>query len=221
MNENNVFNVVIADSQFLIVRALQSLIEADERFLVAGVTCNQIDLYELLEKFPDGLLIIDFANIDFDGIDDLKVVREKFPQIAILILTNSISKIEFSALTRLGIRSIIFKTVEKEELFSAIDATLKGRKFYSDEILDLFLDVSENRSVVEDSKHLTVSEMEIVKLIVSGLTTKEIAAGRCISPHTVNTHRKNILRKMEVSNASELIMHAIKAGWIDNIEYNI
>ncbi len=221
MNENNVLNVVIADSQFLIVKALQSLIGADERFQVAGITCNQNELYKLLEKFPDGLLIIDFANIDFDGIDDLKVFREKFPRMAILILTNSISKIEFSALKRLGIRSIVFKTVEKEELFSAIDATLKGRKFYSDEILDLFLDVSENRVVVEDSKQLTVSEMEIVKLIVSGLTTKEIAAGRCISPHTVNTHRKNILRKMEVSNASELIMHAIKAGWIDNIEYSI
>ena len=68
---------------------------------------------------------------------------------------------------------------------------------------------------------MTVSEIEIVKMIANGLTTKEIASKRNISHHTVNTHRKNIFRKLEVTNASELIILAIKSGWIDNIEYYI
>jgi len=102
-----------------------------------------------------------------------------------------------------------------------MESALKSRKFYSDEILDLFLDISESKYVAEDPKTLTPSEIEIVKLIADGLTTKEIASRRNISYHTVNTHRKNIFRKVEVSNASELIMLAIKAGWIDNIEYYI
>ena len=83
------------------------------------------------------------------------------------------------------------------------------------------MDQVENKYVIEDPKYLTVSEIEIVKLIADGLTTKEIASRRNISYHTVNTHRKNIFKKVEVSNASELIMHAIKAGWINNIEYYI
>ena len=83
------------------------------------------------------------------------------------------------------------------------------------------MDQVENKYVIEDPKYLTVSEIEIVKLIANGLTTKEIAAKRNISYHTVNTHRKNIFKKVEVSNASELIILAIKAGWIDNIEYYI
>ena len=58
-------------------------------------------------------------------------------------------------------------------------------------------------------------------MIANGLTTKEIATKRIISNHTVSTHRKNIFKKIGVSNASELIIHAIKAGWIDNIEYYI
>jgi len=221
MSTNNIENVIIADSQYLVVEAIKSLIGNDERYFLAGVAETQNDLYKLLDNARSGLLITDFSNIDYDGLDDLKKIKEKYPQISVLILTNTISKSEFSGLTKVGIKNIIYKTVDKEELFNAIESTLKGKKFYSDEILDLFLDVSENRYAVEDPKHLTASEIEIVKLIADGLTTKEIAARRNISYHTVNTHRKNIFKKVDVSNASELTMHAIKSGWIENIEYYI
>jgi len=221
MSTNKIDNVIIADSQYLVVEAIKSLIGIDERYILAGVADSQNDLYKLLDNTRSGLLITDFSNIDYDGLDDLKNIREKYPQISILILTNTITKSEFAGLTKVGIKNIIYKTVEKEELFNAIESTLRGKKFYSDEILDLFLDLSENRYAVEDPKHLTASEIEIVKLIADGMTTKEIAAKRNISYHTVNTHRKNIFKKVDVSNASELIIHAIKAGWINNIEYYI
>jgi len=221
MSIDIVNNIIIADSQFLIVEALKSLIADDARYILAGVAGTQNDLYKILENVQCSLLITDFANIDFDGTDDLKKIKQKYPQISILILTNSVSKPEFNGLTKLGIKNIIYKTAEKDELFSAIESTLKNKKFYSDEILDWFLDFSDNKYVPDDPIHLTASEREIVKLIANGLTTKEIAVKRNISYHTVNTHRKNIFKKMEVSNASELILHAIKAGWIDNIEYYI
>lgn len=221
MSTNKVDNLVIADSQYLVVEALKSLIASDGRFFLAGVAGTQSDLYKILENTRSGLLITDIANIDYDGIDDLKSIRQNYPQISVLILTNTISKAEFTGLTKSGIRNIIYKTADKDEIFSAIEATLKGRKFYSDEVLDMALELSENKYTHDDPKHLTPSEIEIVKLIADGLTTKEIAAKRNISYHTVNTHRKNIFRKVEVSNTSELIIHAIKAGWINNIEYYI
>jgi len=221
MSTNKVDNLIIADSQYLVVEALKSLIASDGRFFLAGVAGTRSDLYKILENIGSGLLITDIANIDYDGIDDLKTIRQNFPQISVLILTNAISKTEFTGLTKSGIRNIIYKTADKDEIFSAIEATLKGRKFYSDEVLDMALDSNENKYTPDDPKHLTPSEIEIVKLIADGLTTKEIAAKRNISYHTVNTHRKNIFRKVEVSNTSELIIHAIKAGWINNIEYYI
>jgi len=213
--------VIIADSQFLVVEALRSLIQAEQNLSITGIAATKHDLLRFLESGSADLLITDYVNIDYDGLDDLKVIRQKYPQVSILILTNTISKQEFAELTKSGIKNIIYKTAEKDEIFSAIESTLKSRKFYSDEILDLFLDISETKYVAEDPKTLTPSEIEIVKLIADGLTTKEIASKRNISYHTVNTHRKNIFRKVEVSNASELIMLAIKAGWIDNIEYYI
>jgi len=221
MGTKSVDQIIIADSQFLVVEGLKSLIQKDERYFIAGVSGTQNDLYKMLKKVPCGLLITDFANVDFDGFDDFEKIRQLYPKVAILILTNSITKAEFAGLTKLGIKNIIYKTADKDELFSAIEATLKGKKYYSDEILDLFIDLGASKNGVEVEKNLTTSEIEIVKLIADGLTTKEIAARRNISYHTVNTHRKNIFRKVEVSNASELIIHAIKAGWINNIEYYI
>jgi DNA-binding NarL/FixJ family response regulator len=218
---DKIYNILIADSQFLVVEALKSLIDNDQNYSLTGSASSQNELFKLLENKNAELLITDFANIDYDGLDDLKTIKNKYPQLAILILTNIISKQEFSELNKVGIKNIIYKTADKEEIFSAIESTLKSKKFYSDEILDMFLDLSDTKNVTEDPKTLTPSEIEIVKLIADGLTTKEIASRRNISYHTVNTHRKNIFRKVEVSNASELIMLAIKAGWIDNIEYYI
>ena len=221
MIPNKVNQIVIADTQFLIVEALQSIIQKDDRYVVAGVAGVRTELLNLLGKNGDALLIIDFANVDFDSMVDLKSIRLNYPQIAILILTNSVSKAELASLTRLGIKNIIYKTADKDEILFAIESALKGKKYYSDEILDQLLDPGETKNGGEIEKHLTSSEIEIVKLIANGLTTKEIASKKSISYHTVNTHRKNIFRKLDVSNVSELTMYAIKAGWINNIEYYI
>lgn len=210
-----------AEDNVRVVEALRSLIMADRTYSISGVVATRQELLKLLDEGEADLLITDYVNIDYDGIDDLRIIRQTNPRLSVLILTNTISKQEFAELTKSGIKNIICKTADKDEIFSAMESALKSRKFYSDEILDLFLDISESKYVAEDPKTLTPSEIEIVKLIADGLTTKEIASRRNISYHTVNTHRKNIFRKVEVSNASELIMLAIKAGWIDNIEYYI
>jgi DNA-binding NarL/FixJ family response regulator len=221
MNKNKIDNVIIADSQFLVAETVKNLILADERFFLAGVVETKMNLLKLLQKIGNGLLITDFDTIDYSSPDDLKTIRETYPMIKILVLTNYINKSDFLAISKTGIKNIVYKNVDRDELQSAILATLKGKKFYSEEILDQYLDVNEPRHPIEEPKSLTNSEIEIVKMIASGLTTKEIALKKNISHHTVSTHRKNIFRKLEVTSASELIICAIKAGWIDNIEYYI
>ncbi len=214
-------SVIIADSQFLIVESLKSILESDERYEVLAVVPSKNDLLRTLPDINNCLLITDFALIDFNGIADLKEIMFKHSGVAVLILTNSVTKSELGELTSSGFRDVLYKTADREEIFTAIEMTLKGKKYYSDEILDLLTESGNSRQLIENSGRLTASEIEIVKLIADGLTAKEIAFKRHISFHTVNTHRKNIFRKLGVSNTSELIMAAIKAGWIDNIEYYI
>jgi DNA-binding NarL/FixJ family response regulator len=221
MSDSIKAKIIIADSQFLIVESLAGMINNSDRYTLHAITGTKHELYSVLETVDQALLITDPLLMDYNGMDDLIKVRQKYPQISILILTQSITKIEFVELRKAGITSVIFKTTGREELFAAIEATLKGRKYYTPDLLDLVVDRNENLSFEEESKSLTLSEIEIVKMIANGYTTKEIANQRHVSFHTVNTHRKNIFRKLGVTNASELIMQAIKSGWIDNIEYYI
>jgi DNA-binding NarL/FixJ family response regulator len=221
MRPNKIDNVIIADSQYLVVETVKNLVQEDERYLLSGVVDSKDELLHLLPKIQNGLLIIDTNTIDYEGPDDLKLIRDACPNIKILVLTNFVSKSDFLTLIKSGIKNIVYKNIDRDELFSAIQATLKDKKYYSEEIINQYLDHNESKYRVDESGNLTASEIEIVKMIANGLTTKEIALKKIISHHTVSTHRKNIFKKVGVSNASELIIHAIKAGWIDNIEYYI
>ena len=221
MKEIKPRNLIIADSQFLVVEALKVLIEADGRLKLAGIARNKVELFNLFTNFRSAVLIVDLANIDFQGITEFKKIRKKYPRISIVILTNSITNVDCSALTRLGIGNIVYKTARKEEIIRAIDSALKGEPFYSDEISALPVFEKLIRSGVRTEQQLTQSEFEIVKLIALGMTTRKIANQKEISYHTVNTHRRNILKKTEVSNSNELILHAIKSGWIENVDFSI
>ena len=112
MSMDKMKKVIIADSQFLVVEALKSLIEADRSYLLTGISATQSDLLKLLEKSSADLLITDFANIDYDGLEDFKKFKLEYPQLTILILTNTISKQEFSDLNRVGIKNIIYNKLK-------------------------------------------------------------------------------------------------------------
>ncbi|TCO05427.1 LuxR C-terminal-related transcriptional regulator [Natronoflexus pectinivorans] len=214
------YSVVIADSQYLITESLKKLIAESDKFRLIGVIGCLFELNELLRTESFDLLITDFATMDYNGFDSISEMMRTYPNMGILILTNQVLKHDFNELNQTGIKNIICKTTGKEELFMAMDATIRRRKFYSEEVLEIIMDEPKIKQKNEEI-HLTATETEIVKMIAEGMTTKEIAANKNISFHTVMTHRKNIFRKLSVNSSSELIMYAIRAGWIDNIEYYI
>jgi len=212
-------SIVIADSQFLIVEALKNLL-GGQYFIRNTVNCKS-DLQAILKSDPPKILIIDHLLLDFEGINDLKEIKESFPALTIIIITNFITRNELKELFSLGINNILHKNANQEELFSCLKDAERGKKYFSDIFLDLIIEPDEKRVFSGIFNQLTASETEIVRLIAQGMTTKEIAAQKFLSFHTVMTHRRNILRKLGVSNASELIMYAVSSGIIDTIEYNI
>lgn len=219
MPENGKTNILIADAQFLTGTALEHILS--EKYTVTARVCTKADLLSILNKKEVQILIIDYTLFDLEGLSELSTIKENFPSVNILILTNTVTRPELNELNQMGIKNILLKTTDDEELFMAIDAARKAKKYYSQEILDMLTDQNTKKERTFGQDVLTTSETEIVRLIAQGLTTKEIAKIKFISFHTVMTHRKNIFRKLNVSSVSELIMHAIKAGWIDNIEYYI
>ena len=219
--ENKIYRTVIADSQFLITESLKILIQNSHQYTNVGVVDNFNDLDRLLNTNFIDILITDFELVDYDGFEKFKQIKYYYPDTRILILTNRINKIELDELTRIGIKNIIYKTSDTEDIFGAMDAAIKQKNYYSNEVLDLLMENTSNRGESHELIYLTPSEIEIVRQIAAGLTTKEIAEKKHVSFHTVMSHRKNIFRKLNINNSSELLMYAVRAGLIDNIEYYI
>lgn len=213
--------VIIADGQFLITESLKKILNDGGSFIVEAVLTGKNEILKALTGSGVSILIIDPSFIDLNSFSEIKEIRESFPKLKFIVLTNSLNKTELLELNSLGITNIILKTSDREEIFEAMNATVKGKKYYSSELLEILFEINERINSGEETGQLTPSEMDIVRLISEGLTTKEIASRKYISFHTVITHRKNIFRKLNVSSVSELIMYAIKAGWINMIEYHI
>jgi DNA-binding NarL/FixJ family response regulator len=213
--------ILIADKQYLIARSLTALIEENLPYTIKEVVNSRPDLERSLSSGALAMLIIDVNQFEFDRKADLKNTLSLNPSVPVLVLTNSITKEDLTDLNSIGIRNILFKSAAEEELLLAIDMTLHNKKYYGQEVMDILMESGEWKRVTHESTSLTVAEIEIVKLIAEGLTTKEIASKKHVSFHTIMTHRKNIFRKAKVNNASELVMFAIRAGLIDLIEYQI
>jgi len=214
-------NTLIADSQYLTTISLQILIDSLEEYSNSGQAESYSKLQLLLKSNSFDLLIADYDLIDLSSPDDLRQILIDYPKLPVLIVTNHINRNEAHELTGMGIKNIIYKTSGPDEILAAMNATVRKKKYFSGEVLDLLIQRQPQRGEIHESINLTQSEKDIVKLIADGLTTKEIAFQKHISFHTVMTHRKNIFRKLNVNNASELLMHAVRTGLIENIEYYI
>lgn len=214
------YNIIIADTQFLITESLKILIQNRSTYNLTGLAENYQELKSMLASNNADLLITDFAMFNYEYFEDLKQIKTGFPNLQILILTNHINRNEINELTRIGIKNIIYKSTDTEELFMAMNLAVRHKKYYSDEVMEVLMDnVSANSP--DEHCHLTPSEIDIVKLVATGMTNKEIAEKKHVSFHTIITHRKNIFRKLKINNVSELLIYAVRAGLVDNIEYYI
>ncbi|UWX56976.1 response regulator transcription factor [Chlorobaculum sp. MV4-Y] len=208
--------ILIADSQYLTTAALTALL------LEKGYTVEMAESrHELIGKLKScevSLIITDYILFDYRSINDLKEIIAGKPEIPVLVLSNSMNQMQIRELNQAGIKNIALKTDDRSELLQGVSSALKKKKAYTSSVLDILL--HQDRPA-QDACLLTTSEIDIVRLISSGLSTKEIAAKKHVSFHTVMTHRKNIFRKLGVSSSQEMMLLAIKAGLIDNIEYHI
>lgn len=211
-------NILIADTQFLIIEAFRSVINSIKTWKLTGIAKNTQEIIQLLDSTEIDLLITDTNIIEFTNLKELQNLRHLHPKLAILVMSNHFSKSEINELFNHKIHNIILKTALKEEVINSIEHALRGEKFLCSQIQEIFSDTQEKKQ--SSVQQLSNSEIEIVRLIAEGLTTKEIAMRKNLSFHTIITHRKNIFRKVEVNNASELLMYAMKNGFFD-LEYYI
>ncbi len=216
-------NILLADNQPFTRIGITSVLSGyfNKQIIVDHAT-NREELHEKLHLNNSHVLIIDYELFDFNNINELSEIRTISPGIGILVITDNRNPDNVIKVLNSGITNYILKSANEQELIDAFNATVNNRKYFSSEILDVLLEKKNNSRNGHASRgQITPSEIDIVKLITQGLTTKEIASQKKLSYHTIITHRKNIFRKVGINNTSELIMYAMRTGIVDSTEYFI
>lgn len=214
---------IIADNQDITKAGMMFLLtypkENMDNLLVAS---NKSELIHLLCLYPEAVIILDYTLFDFSGVNELITLSERFKGSVWLLFSDELST-DFlrQVLFCSHSFSIVMKDNPKEEILSALHCIERQERFICNEISNILLSGNIQTTIHQEDKLLTITERAILKEIASGKTTKEIAAERNLSFHTVNSHRKNIFRKLEVNNIHEATKYAARAGIINLAEYFI
>lgn len=214
-------DLIIADAQDITRRGLVSLINEIEEI---GIVYEANDKPQLLNLISDNdrcMVILDYTLSDFTSINELQILNERYPYTNWLLFSEELSDTFLREMMTYSLPfSISLKSNPLEEIRDAIISTSLGDQFFCKRVDNHIRTLTRSLNDLSDN-HLTATEKEILKEIALGKTTKEIAADRNLSFHTVITHRKNIFRKLEVNNVHEATKYAMRAGIVDVSEYYI
>ena len=209
---------ILADNQELTALAVSSIIDGYEDKTVL-TAINKTELVSRLVDNPDSIIVIDYELFDFADTDQLLVISERFSNARWILLSNDLT---VGMIRRVTYGSqhfgVVFKDDSLDDVRRAIAAAVRGDRYVSHRVMELILS-SNNEN--EEHELLTSTEKAITILIAQGKSSKEIAVERALSIHTVNTHKKNIFRKLKVNTAHEVTRYALRAGLIDSSEFYI
>lgn len=212
-------NIFIADAAFLVREGIKAVIKDKDYMKVVGEAVHSDELKTKLADLNSDLVIIDYqAGQSFD-VDDIQYISQKNPKTNVLVISTDYEKDRVLKAINYGAKGFLLKECDQTEIIGAIHAVSKNDKFFCGKVLDIILERNSptfTKSIEDncDPTLLTQREVEIVKLMAEGFPAQEIADKLYLSIHTIYTHRKNIMRKLGVTTAAEVILYAINTSLI-------
>jgi DNA-binding NarL/FixJ family response regulator len=210
--------IVLADDHTVMRSGLKLLLEQEPGFQVVGEASDGRAAIQIVEKTAPNVVVMDIAMPLLNGIEAAARIRVSKPKTAVIVLSMHSDESYVLRALKSGVRGYLLKDSAESDLISAVHSVMAGKPFFSPAISNMLMEdyIREIRQRgVEDSYELLTSrERELLQLMAEGRTAKEIAADLGLSSHTVDTHRMNIMRKLNVNSVSELILYAMRKGII-------
>ena len=213
--------VIIVDDHQIVRDGISVLLMKYNDIEVIAEASNGTDLLKLLENMQVDVIITDITMPKISGIELTKIVKEKYPEIELIIFSSHSEGENVVASLEAGAKGILPKSTIREELVEALRAVYEGREFISKYIpYSTFTNhikkaKAEKDGTIKIEESLSKREIEIMKLIVDGKTNKEISEVLFISQRTVEKHKGNILNKLEMKSVVDLVKFAIKNKLVD------
>lgn len=220
----NAERVIIADNQALTALAVETLIGALPEYSGGApeieYACNCQQLSALLRDKKPTAVVLDYTLFDFADCEKLVLLGESNNNVTFLLLSDELTpdflRYVIYNSQRIG---VVYKDASLDVLRDAMRYVVRGERYISQQATQILLTREAAQEVHKDD--LTQTEREVLKAIAQGKTTKEIAAERFSSIHTINSHRKNIFRKLNVNCAHDAMKYAIRAGLVDETDFYI
>lgn len=213
--------VLIIDDHPLFREGLKSLINRSSKYVVVGEAGNGEKAIQLAPELKPDLITMDISLPGKSGIETTCEIRKLLPEVQILIVSMH-PKIEFiAAAFKAGAKGYVIKEATSTKLIAAMDTLSQGEYFLdgsvSIEIIHKMMSDSEEDSTVEDKRYglLSPREQQVMRMVVEGGSSREIASQLTLSLKTVENHRANLMKKLEVHNKMELVRYAARLGLID------
>lgn len=211
-------SILLADDHTVMRSGLRALLERQPDFRVVGEAADGRQAVDLAESLCPDVVVADVAMPRLNGLDASQQITSRHPAIAVVILSMHSDESYVVRALRAGARGYLLKDSAEADLISAIRAVHDGKAFFSPVIsrmlADDFLRQMGERGVTDSYELLTMREREVLQLIAEGKSNKEAAGILNLSPHTVETHRANILEKLRLHSTPELILYAVRKGVI-------
>ncbi|HWP83395.1 MAG TPA: response regulator transcription factor [Bacteroidota bacterium] len=211
--------LLIADDHSIVRSGLRALLESGEHFAVIGEATNGEQAIRMATKTKPDVILLDLSMPKLSGIEAARLLKEKLPQLKILILTIYESEEYVSQMVGAGVDGYVLKNADRKELLDAISTVASGKRYFSRKISDIIIDGFIKKTSSEEQprtpppvRKLSQREIQILQFIAQGLTSPQIAEKLFLSVRTVNTHRSNIMKKLGIHETAGLVRYAFEIG---------
>ncbi|KJS06884.1 MAG: hypothetical protein VR77_03470 [Flavobacteriales bacterium BRH_c54] len=212
-------NILLVDDHTLIREGLKLILKKNKNFKIIGEASNGIEAIRYIDKNADKVhvVMLDITMPELDGFEVAKIVRQNHPEIKILALTMHSEESYITKMIDVGVHGYVLKDSNLEDLSSAIKTILEGKPYYSSDVSAIMINSLMNKDKKKDNSeldNLTDREVEIINLITEGLKSSEIADQLKLSTRTIEVHRRNLMKKLDVKNTAELVSFVLKSKLI-------
>jgi two-component system NarL family response regulator len=195
---------------------LRAILEKEADLEVVGEAASGREAVRLVAELEPEVVIMDVAMKDMNGVEATRQIKMYNAKVRVVALSSHPDRRYVSAILRAGASGYVLKANAYAELRRAIQAARAGRSFLSAELTETLVDVVRSTDLPEESiyRQLGAREREVLQLLAEGLTSPEIAERLHVAPSTVESHRRNLMQKLDIHNVAGLTRYAIREGLI-------
>lgn len=204
--------ILLVDDHQIFREALRSLLERTPNLEVVGEAGDGPSALKLAEEMSPDIVCLDIGMPGINGVETARAFSHRFPAIKIIALSTYSDRVYVMDMLKAGVSAYVTKAEGGKELLRAIEAVTNNRQYLCPGISDTTVGILLNKNMGNTPAVLSERERQILRLVASGMSSLEIATELSIASGTVDVHRRNIMRKLDLHSAVELTRYAINAG---------